>query len=197
MAKREADLKNKLIREGTKLVQKNGINSISLREIAEKCGVTHSTPYCHFKNKNEYLKALVEQISIVFGTFLSKGLEDQMSSRQMLLKMGVNYIEFAQNYPNFFDVLFLSDLKNKIGLQGDQLTSEENLTGFEEFQSVVNRFAADNNLKIKSSIEVVQIWSFIIGLSVIVSKQNICEAELPWITDVIDKMIDTFIKGNQ
>ena len=40
------NLKNDLIEKGIELVNKNGINQLSLRKVAQACGVSHAAPYC-------------------------------------------------------------------------------------------------------------------------------------------------------
>ena len=39
------NLKNDLIEKGIELVNKNGINQLSLRKVAQACGVSHAAPY--------------------------------------------------------------------------------------------------------------------------------------------------------
>ena len=41
------NLKNDLIEKGIELVNKNGINQLSLRKVAQACGVSHAAPYSH------------------------------------------------------------------------------------------------------------------------------------------------------
>lgn len=192
-----SNLKEKLITEGTKIVQREGMKNVSLRRVAEICGVTHSSPYRHFKNKNEYLKALVDQISIVFGSSIAKGITGDMRAEDILLKMGINFVEFARSFPNYFDVLFLGDYIVQTKVQDNQLTADEYLPGFEEFKNIVYKVSNDNNLDIAQDIEVVQLWSFIIGFALIIGKKDVTEAQPEWIEEVIKKMITTYIRGNQ
>ena len=44
------DLRNALIEEGIKMINTGGEESLSMRKLAEKCGVTMAAPYAHFKN---------------------------------------------------------------------------------------------------------------------------------------------------
>ncbi len=46
------------------MINRDGIEGLSLRKAADKCGVSHGAPYSHFKDKNEYLQninAFVEE----------------------------------------------------------------------------------------------------------------------------------------
>lgn len=197
MFKEEKNLRKRLIQEGIKIVQKEGMKNISLRRVAELCGVTHSTPYRHFKNKNDYLKVLVEQMSIIFGTSMAKEIDESMSGREMLLQMGMNFVGFAQEYPNFFDVLFLGDYIVQTKVVNHNLTADQFLPGFEEFQAVVEKMSSENNLEVKKDIEEVQLWSFIIGFALIVGKNDIASVNAKWASTVIDQMINSYIQGTR
>ena len=52
------NLINDLIEKGIELVNKNGINQLSLRKVAQACGVSHAAPYSHFSNKEELLQEM-------------------------------------------------------------------------------------------------------------------------------------------
>lgn len=55
--------KLRLITAGMEFIQKNGVENLSLREIAKQCGVTHAGPYKHFKNKDDFLKGCRKDIT--------------------------------------------------------------------------------------------------------------------------------------
>ena len=44
------NLKNDLIEKGIELVDKYGINQLSLRKVAQACNVSHAAPYSHFSS---------------------------------------------------------------------------------------------------------------------------------------------------
>lgn len=196
MAKNGAKLRKQLITEGIKIVQNEGMSKVSLRRVAEICGVTHSTPYRHFKDKNDYLTVLVEQISIIFGTSMAQKITESMSGKEMLLQMGINFVEFAQNFPHFFDVLFLGDYVVQTKLDGHEIMAEKSVPGFEEFKNVISKLSLENKLNANNDIEEIQLWSFIIGFALIVGKKNVVEIDSHWISTVISEMIDVYINGS-
>ena len=56
------DLRNALIEEGIKMINSSGEQTLSLRKLAEKCGVSMAAPYAHFKNKEEMVNAIKEYL---------------------------------------------------------------------------------------------------------------------------------------
>lgn len=51
MKRNTAELKERLIQTGIKEIEDHGIDQLSLRTVAKSCGVTHGTPYRHFKSR--------------------------------------------------------------------------------------------------------------------------------------------------
>lgn len=45
------DLKAALIKEGLKILDREGYQGLSLRKMAKACNVSQTAPYRHFKNK--------------------------------------------------------------------------------------------------------------------------------------------------
>jgi AcrR family transcriptional regulator len=43
-----------MIDAGIELINEKGADGFSLRKVAERCGVSHSAPYKHFKNKDDF-----------------------------------------------------------------------------------------------------------------------------------------------
>ena len=56
MKRNTAELKEKLIATGVEEIRTRGVNQLSIRTVAQRCGVTHGAPYKHFENKDVYLQ---------------------------------------------------------------------------------------------------------------------------------------------
>ena len=56
------DLRNDLIEESIKMINSSGEESLSMRKLAERCGVSMAAPYAHFKNKEEMINANKEHV---------------------------------------------------------------------------------------------------------------------------------------
>jgi AcrR family transcriptional regulator len=55
------NLKEALLRSALELLDREGADSLSLRKLARKVGVSHNAPYMHFRDKEAVLAALAEE----------------------------------------------------------------------------------------------------------------------------------------
>lgn len=83
------DTKNKILEVSLELFAKKGFDGVSVREIAKEVGVRESALYKHYKNKEDILDKIVEEMI----TSIRKGYEQQQVPET--LKVGV-----AEGYRN-------------------------------------------------------------------------------------------------
>lgn len=139
----------------------------------------------------------MEKISNIFGESITRNIRKDMLPEEVLLTMGINFVNFSQKNSYFFSVLFLSNYIVPTRVNKDTLTTDKYLLGFESFKEIVNIISKKNNLQLSEDIEVVQLWSFIIGLSLIVGKQDVVNVNDSWVRKVISQMIEVYILGNK
>jgi AcrR family transcriptional regulator len=91
------DLRPALLRAAGELLEKHGVESLSLREAARRAGVSHNAPYRHFPNRSSLLAALAAE------GFAA--LREEIG-RQAERDKGLAYIEFALERPQRFRLMF-------------------------------------------------------------------------------------------
>ena len=91
------DLRTALLAAASKLIEKEGLVGLSVREAARRAGVSHNAPYRHFPDREALLAALAA------GGFaeLGKALEGH-SGREL----GEAYVSFALERPQRFRLMF-------------------------------------------------------------------------------------------
>jgi|GEM_PF-676416 len=106
-------LRESLLAEGMLLLQEVGIEDISLRQLADRVGVTAAALYHHFKNKQELLYALGSLCLARFEAATFAVLESERSPQSegaarpaLLERMVVAYVRFAIENPEFYELLF-------------------------------------------------------------------------------------------
>ena len=94
------NLKQQLLDEGLKLLSEEGIKNFSIRKLARRCNVSHTSPYRHFSSKEELILAISQEIHAKFNTALKEGLDSvEGSLRDKLNAMGKAYVFFFLNNP--------------------------------------------------------------------------------------------------
>ena len=91
------DLRAAVLSAAWKMIEKEGVAGLSLREAARRAGVSHNAPYRHFADRDALLRALVEQ---GFAE-LRKALENRAGR-----ELGEAYIAFALERPERFRLMF-------------------------------------------------------------------------------------------
>ena len=101
------DLRAAVLAAAWKMIEKEGLEGLSVREAARRAGVSHNAPYRHFADREALLAALVAQ---GFGD-LEKAMENR-SGREL----GEAYVAFALASPQRFRLMF-SGARASAGLQ--------------------------------------------------------------------------------
>jgi AcrR family transcriptional regulator len=117
------DLKSQLIYKGLKLLNAEGYDGFSLRKVARLCGVSQTAPYRHFKNKDDLVGAITNHALDVFGKRLQSAVDMHPGNpKAQLAEMGVAYVRFFAENPEYLRLLFLSDIRLKMRFAKDEET---------------------------------------------------------------------------
>jgi AcrR family transcriptional regulator len=107
------NLREAILEESLKWIRKYGVESLSLREIAKKLGVTHSAPNKHFQKKEALVAALIEDGFVKFRDALLSGREQMVKHpKEAFIQMGFSYLKFAKENPEIYRLMFSNSLQN-------------------------------------------------------------------------------------
>ncbi len=129
------DLQQSLLQAATEMIAEGGTESLSMRKLADRVGVSRTAPYHHFKDKNELLCAIAEQgfrrqESILNRAREASGTESlQAVFRQYVL----TYIESSHQHREQYDLMF----GREIWRNGQPTASLQQLSK-ESFQNWLN-----------------------------------------------------------
>lgn len=176
-------------------IKERGMEALSLRTVAKACGVTHGTPYRHFESKENYIKAVLYEISAIFSRKMTEQLTDDMMSREKLVSMGCQMVIFAKEEPYFFEAMILKFPFQFMEAEGRSTDSECGDLGFQGFQRVIEDLIREESLHVDSRTAIFHLWSYITGFAVLANSPNGFLEDLDSIKQQIDHMLHIYMKG--
>lgn len=108
------DLRRAIVDTALELIAEQGIASLTMREIAQRVGVSRMAPYRHFENKAVLLAVLAQEGFQALYVYLQNSLvatSPQYLERLQIL--GVAYISYAVEHPVHYRVMFDSSLSDR------------------------------------------------------------------------------------
>lgn len=103
------NMKTRLIIAGISEIEEHGLSQCSLRRVAAKCDVSCAAPYKHFKNKDDFILAIIkyiaEQWKMLEKTIISAYSSDK---QKQIEEVAAAYIKFWIANPNFRSILLMN-----------------------------------------------------------------------------------------
>lgn len=103
----DIELKDRIIETARELLLKHGYRNISLRKIAREVGVSATSIYLHFENKDDLIHTLMEQAIDRLNDLLEKKANREKDPIQKLEDLAHAYVNFALNNPREYQIIFL------------------------------------------------------------------------------------------
>lgn len=104
------DARNALLTAAGELLEQTGAAGLSLRQVAERAGLSRQAPYNHFADKAALLAELVADGFGRLRDAMSAAERDGTGPEDRLRRAGLAYIAFAQSWPALFRLMFASEL---------------------------------------------------------------------------------------
>ncbi|MFG2374789.1 TetR/AcrR family transcriptional regulator [Streptomyces sp. NPDC048504] len=124
MSEPDAGLRGRLVDVGVELVAQEGVQALTLREIARRAGVSHGAPRRYFPTHLELLSAIARRGFAELGEQAKSAIADGTASpRAQLTALGHVYLEFALANPGMYELMFRHDLleSGHLGLRDTSL----------------------------------------------------------------------------
>ncbi|KAA6220840.1 TetR/AcrR family transcriptional regulator [Streptomyces albofaciens JCM 4342] len=108
----DGGLRARLVTVGAELVAAEGVQALTLREIARRAGVSHGAPRRYFPTHLSLLSAIARRGFEELSEHLAAEADAQPQSnpRAQLLGMARAYLDFARTHPGMYELMFRHDL---------------------------------------------------------------------------------------
>ena len=158
------NLKEALISAGLEILSEQGIEGLSLRNVAKKIGVSHTASYNHFSDKQALLAAIStaghEQLhQILLDTFE----KTKHSSSHIISEIAWAYLQFALDNPAIFKLMFSGALEEERDHPEYVEISQKSIALFEE----IIAFCQSKGQLPEGRVEniAVKLWSLVHGFT--------------------------------
>ena len=94
-----------IIQAACDIVQNEGIEELNTRRIAKELQCSTQPIYHNFDTVEQLKSEVIEKIYHIYVSYMKQGGEETKA----YLGMGMAYIRFAMDYPNFFKALFMRE----------------------------------------------------------------------------------------
>jgi AcrR family transcriptional regulator len=103
------DVRASVLAAAVKLIDKGGLASLSMREVARTAGVSHQAPYHYFADREAILAALADEGFKILSTRLENARDPEGTSGENFSALGQAYVHFALDHPSLFRIMFRPD----------------------------------------------------------------------------------------
>lgn len=160
-------LRVRLVSAGVDLLEEEGVGGLTLRAVTRRTGVSHGAPRRYFATHNSLLAAIaasgLSDLAAGIGPVL--GAVD-VQAEERLIRLGLEYVQFAERRPAMFELIFRHDL-----LEGAGANLREKTLPL--FDSLV-RLVAEACPECEDSRErAIGVWTNLHGIAVLTANRSL------------------------
>lgn len=169
------NLRDALIEAAFEHLQEDTLDSLSLRGLARRVGVTPAAVYNHFSDKTALLVDLKAEAFGILDQFLLEAVQDipPEQTEQRIRAMGHAYLAFAQAHPSVFKLTFnwapdldrLTEEFMAAGSRGELFLRQEILAFLRQHNQQPDDY--------QSAIASLSAWSMVHGLTSLLMSKNL------------------------
>ena len=192
------DLRSALLQEANVMLRESGIDGLSLRQLAERVGVSRMAPYHHFKDKHELLCALAAEGFRELDQLMDTAtLDNGMELDKALHGFVRDYLKFAVSSPDRYELMFGRPIW-KTAKPSQELKD----TAFACFRHYAERIAAlvgDSLPKGRKPLRLAQVsWATLHGLCrLMIDGIYVNQADMNQVSDEAVRMMLAALTANQ
>ena len=110
MAERRKNLREELILAGIDEINTYGANNFSVRRVAQACHVSSAAPYKHFKDKKEFISAIIDYVNDQWAIAQDDALRNcEQDVKTLMVEAAVRYLQFLMEHPFYRQILMMKN----------------------------------------------------------------------------------------
>jgi AcrR family transcriptional regulator len=169
------DLRASILGAAAEILEKQGIEALSVRAAARRAGVSHNAPYRHFPSKTALLSALAADGFARFGEALAAAERDGG-----LRARGEAYVRFALANPQRFRLMFSAGLR----ISGDANLREQAGRAFGGLEQAISAHSGQ-----EAPYAAIAAWALVHGLSHLLLDQKLAGASREGVQEFVRSVL--------
>ena len=159
------DLSRALLQEAVRTIEKSGVESLTLRRVGERLGVSRTALYRHFADKAALLEAVASEGFRMLRIELQQAWDQQGGGRAGFDAQGTAYIRFAVRHPSHYRVMFGGFVA---GVAPDSALVREGTGAFQTLVDAIVAQQKDGRLHADPPLALAQyIWATVHGIAML------------------------------
>ena len=185
-------LRDEILFVSKELLIKEGFSKMSMRRIAKKAGVSATSIYLYFKNKDELLLTLIEESIENLKTALMEVVDESKGFLMQLEEMARAYIQFALNHPQEYEIIYLVRPEEMPKYPREKFMNIR--SAYELLAGIIREGHYQEHITVEDDlINAYTLWAQLHGVvSVILNKR--LDTRIP-LDQFIDQALENIIKG--
>jgi AcrR family transcriptional regulator len=144
------------------IIETDGAESLSMREVARRAGVSHQAPYHYFKDRSGIFAAISEEgFALLADAFRRVEHMEENGSKGGF----ITYLTFARQHSGHFRVMFRGDI---CGISTHEATGAAADDAFNELLKMVSRTIGTSTDTDEAMTFAIMLWSQAHGLATLV-----------------------------
>ena len=104
------ELRQKILKAARELLVKRGYDAVTMREIAKRIEYSATALYKHFEDKDALVRELCRQDFAAFAQAFVSDVAASGDPVERLARAGLVYLGFAEQYPEQYRLMFMTEL---------------------------------------------------------------------------------------
>ena len=161
-SEQHGDVRRLVLDAAIAIIELEGAESLSMREVARRAGVSHQAPYHYFSDRSGIFAAISEE----GFTGLAQAFRDVLETEMPAAKAGfIAYLNFSREHIGHFRVMFRNDICGVITHASTQTAAD---SAFEELRLMVARITGPEIDPNNAFTFATMLWSLSHGLATLV-----------------------------
>jgi AcrR family transcriptional regulator len=160
-------LREALLQAAERILERDGIQGLTLRAAAREAGVTHAAPKTHFGDMTGLLSELAAVGFAQFVATMQANVRASDPPDQRMAAIGRGYVTFARSHPGLFLLMFRSERLDmrRPALRDAVAASSRVLSG--AVGAVREESVATATLTLSQAASIVRAWSLVHGFAML------------------------------